>query len=195
MALSNRFLFFPRFYAIKAPMDKKAVTFRIDPNIIKRLKYLALDYDKTLTDLFLEAIRDLLAVPYDDPAQPGAPPDRRVSPDDALLLDPGSIRSSEGVRVEIGEAGRMQVHVQILGEGTHWLPGTLGARKEHPPDVIGASRQAPPGWITEVKVIRERGSVEQCHRSRVGASRRDIGGRCVEHGQLDHAIVLECDSL
>ena len=41
-------------------MEKKAVTFRIDPEIIKRLKYLALDYNKTLTDLFLEAIQDLL---------------------------------------------------------------------------------------------------------------------------------------
>jgi len=60
MALSNRFLFFFRFYAIQAPMDKKAVTFRIDPSITKRLKYLALDHDKTLTDLFLEAIQDLL---------------------------------------------------------------------------------------------------------------------------------------
>ena len=41
-------------------MEKKPVTFRIDPSITKRLKYLALDHDKTLTDLFLEAIRDLL---------------------------------------------------------------------------------------------------------------------------------------
>jgi predicted transcriptional regulator len=41
-------------------MDKKPVTFRIDPDIIKRLKYLALDHDKTLTELFLEAIQDLL---------------------------------------------------------------------------------------------------------------------------------------
>jgi len=41
-------------------MEKKSVTFRIDPKIIKRLKYLALDQDKTLTNLFLEAIRDLL---------------------------------------------------------------------------------------------------------------------------------------
>ena len=41
-------------------MEKKAVTFRIDPTIVKKLKYLALDHDKTLTDLFLEAIQDLL---------------------------------------------------------------------------------------------------------------------------------------
>jgi len=41
-------------------MEKKAVTFRIDPTIVKKIKYLALDHDKTLTDLFLEAIEDLL---------------------------------------------------------------------------------------------------------------------------------------
>ena len=41
-------------------MEKKPVTFRIDPKIIKKLKYLALDQDKTLTNLFLEAIQDLL---------------------------------------------------------------------------------------------------------------------------------------
>jgi len=41
-------------------MEKKAVTFRIDLNLIKTLKYLALDQEKTLTDLFLEAIQDLL---------------------------------------------------------------------------------------------------------------------------------------
>jgi len=41
-------------------MEKKAVTFRIDPAIVKKIKYLALDHDKTLTELFLEAIEDLL---------------------------------------------------------------------------------------------------------------------------------------
>ncbi|MEA2013874.1 MAG: ribbon-helix-helix domain-containing protein [Thermodesulfobacteriota bacterium] len=41
-------------------MEKKAVTFRIDPAIVKKIKYLALDHDKTLTALFLEAIEDLL---------------------------------------------------------------------------------------------------------------------------------------
>jgi len=41
-------------------MEKKPVTFRIDPGVIKRLKYLALDHDKTLTKLFLEAIKDLI---------------------------------------------------------------------------------------------------------------------------------------
>ena len=43
----------------KAVMDKKTVTFRIDPAIIKRLKYLALEKDITLTELLLEAIQDL----------------------------------------------------------------------------------------------------------------------------------------
>ena len=58
--MSNSFLHFFRFYVIHSHMDKKPVTFRIDPNLIKKLKYLALDHDKTLTDLFLEAIQDLL---------------------------------------------------------------------------------------------------------------------------------------
>ena len=41
-------------------MDKKQVSFRINPAIIKRLKFLAVENDKSLTDLFLEAIQDLL---------------------------------------------------------------------------------------------------------------------------------------
>ena len=41
-------------------MEKKHVTFRIEPALIKNMKYLALDHDKTLTDLFVEAIQDLL---------------------------------------------------------------------------------------------------------------------------------------
>jgi DNA-binding protein YbaB len=41
-------------------MEKKQVSFRIDPQIIKKLKFLALEQDKVLTDLFLEAIQDLL---------------------------------------------------------------------------------------------------------------------------------------
>jgi predicted transcriptional regulator len=40
-------------------MDKKA-TFRIDETILKKLKYLAVDQDRSLTDLYLEAIKDLL---------------------------------------------------------------------------------------------------------------------------------------
>jgi len=41
-------------------MDKKQVSFRIDPAIIKKLKFLAVSQDRSMTDLFLEAITDLL---------------------------------------------------------------------------------------------------------------------------------------
>jgi len=41
-------------------MEKKHVTFRVEPAIIKKLKFLAVEKDRTLTDLFLEAIQDLL---------------------------------------------------------------------------------------------------------------------------------------
>jgi len=41
-------------------MEKKHVTFRVEPATIKELKFLAVEQDRTLTDLFLEAIRDLL---------------------------------------------------------------------------------------------------------------------------------------
>ena len=41
-------------------MEKKHVTFRVEHTIIKELKFLAVEQERTLTDLFLEAIRDLL---------------------------------------------------------------------------------------------------------------------------------------
>lgn len=41
-------------------MEKKQVSFRIDPAFIKRLKFVAVERDKSLTDLFMEAIEDLL---------------------------------------------------------------------------------------------------------------------------------------
>jgi predicted transcriptional regulator len=41
-------------------MEKKQVSFRIDPQIIKKLKFLALEHDRSLTDVFLEAIQDFL---------------------------------------------------------------------------------------------------------------------------------------
>ena len=41
-------------------MEKKQVTFRIEPAVIKKLKFLAVEKDRSLTDLFLEAIQDLL---------------------------------------------------------------------------------------------------------------------------------------
>jgi predicted transcriptional regulator len=40
-------------------MEKKQVTFRIDQPIIKRLKFLAVEHDRTLTDLLIEALQDL----------------------------------------------------------------------------------------------------------------------------------------
>ena len=41
-------------------MDIKQVTFRVDTVIVKKLKFLAVEQDRSLTDLFLEAIQDLL---------------------------------------------------------------------------------------------------------------------------------------
>ena len=41
-------------------MPIKQVSFRIDTRIIKELKFLAVEHDKTLTELFLEAIKDLI---------------------------------------------------------------------------------------------------------------------------------------
>jgi hypothetical protein len=50
-------------------MEKKQVSFRIESKIIKSLKYVALENDKSLTDLFLEAIQDLLKK-YQTPKKP-----------------------------------------------------------------------------------------------------------------------------
>ena len=47
-------------YFIEVSMKKKQVSFRIEPAIIKKLKFLAVELDRSLTDLFLEAIYDLL---------------------------------------------------------------------------------------------------------------------------------------
>jgi len=41
-------------------MEKKQTSFRADPNVLKKLKFLALEQDKSLNDLLLEAIEDLL---------------------------------------------------------------------------------------------------------------------------------------
>ena len=41
-------------------MERKQVSFRVEKQIIKRLKFIALENDKSLTDIFLEAIEDLL---------------------------------------------------------------------------------------------------------------------------------------
>jgi len=40
-------------------MEKKQVTFRLEPAVIKRLKFIALERDITVTELLLEAIQDL----------------------------------------------------------------------------------------------------------------------------------------
>ena len=39
-------------------MDKKQKLFRIEPDIFKRLKYVALERDRSLTDLFFDAIQE-----------------------------------------------------------------------------------------------------------------------------------------
>jgi len=39
----------------------------MDANVIKQLKYLSVDLDRSLTDLLLEAIRDLLKKHGKDP--------------------------------------------------------------------------------------------------------------------------------
>lgn len=41
-------------------MEKKQVSFRLENQIIKKLKFLAVEHDTSLTALFLEAIKDLL---------------------------------------------------------------------------------------------------------------------------------------
>lgn len=41
-------------------MERKQVSFRIDPMVLKQMKFLAVEHDKSLTELFLEAIQDLL---------------------------------------------------------------------------------------------------------------------------------------
>ena len=41
-------------------MDRKQVSFRIEPGLKKKLKFLAVEQDRKLTELFVEALRDLL---------------------------------------------------------------------------------------------------------------------------------------
>ncbi len=41
-------------------MEKKQVTFRIDPALLKNIKFLAVEKDRSLTYLFIEALLDLL---------------------------------------------------------------------------------------------------------------------------------------
>ena len=41
-------------------MDKKQVTFRIDAALLKDIKFLAVATERSLTDLYVEALKDLL---------------------------------------------------------------------------------------------------------------------------------------
>ncbi|CAB5112153.1 hypothetical protein D3OALGA1CA_5707 [Olavius algarvensis associated proteobacterium Delta 3] len=41
-------------------MDRKQVSFRVDPSIVRKLKILAAKQDRTITELFIEAIQELL---------------------------------------------------------------------------------------------------------------------------------------
>ncbi len=41
-------------------MEKKQISFRVEPKLIKKLKFLGVEEDRSLTDLFVEAISDLL---------------------------------------------------------------------------------------------------------------------------------------
>ena len=41
-------------------MEKKQVSFRMDRDTIKKLKFLAVEKERSLTDLYVEAIHDLL---------------------------------------------------------------------------------------------------------------------------------------
>ena len=41
-------------------MEKKQVSFRLDRATIKKLKFLAVEQERSLTDLYVEAIHDLL---------------------------------------------------------------------------------------------------------------------------------------
>ena len=41
-------------------MEKKQTSFRLSPEVLKKLKFIALEHDKTLKDLYLEAVEDLI---------------------------------------------------------------------------------------------------------------------------------------
>jgi predicted transcriptional regulator len=41
-------------------MDKKQISFRIEPAVIKKLKFLAVEQDRTLTSIIMEALQDVL---------------------------------------------------------------------------------------------------------------------------------------
>lgn len=41
-------------------MEIKQVTFRLEAQLVKRMKFMALEQDRTLTDLLIEAIQEVL---------------------------------------------------------------------------------------------------------------------------------------
>jgi Antitoxin-like ribbon-helix-helix len=41
-------------------MEKKQTSFRLSPEVLKKLKFIAVEHDKTLKDLYLEAVEDLI---------------------------------------------------------------------------------------------------------------------------------------
>jgi len=41
-------------------VEIKQVTFRVDAQLVKRMKFVALEKDRSLTDLLIEAIEDML---------------------------------------------------------------------------------------------------------------------------------------
>ncbi len=49
-------------------MEKKHLTFNLDSQIVKKLKLLAVNEDKTVTDLLIEAIGDLFTK-YENPSE------------------------------------------------------------------------------------------------------------------------------
>ena len=50
--------------------SKKQVSFRLEANIIKQLKFLAVEEDRTLTELLYEALQDLLKKYSKTPPKP-----------------------------------------------------------------------------------------------------------------------------
>jgi predicted DNA-binding protein len=41
-------------------MEKKQTSFRLSPEVLKKLKFIAVEHEKTLKDLYLEAVEDLI---------------------------------------------------------------------------------------------------------------------------------------
>ena len=41
-------------------MENKQTSFRLSPEILKKIKFIAVEHEKTLKDLYLEALEDLI---------------------------------------------------------------------------------------------------------------------------------------